>query len=140
MALSISSCLLVGRSASQRILRPACGLRFASTTGSDFLFQEGQRSSCLAMFGLEDTASQDDIKRRYFELAKQTHPDVASREPSDKADSCASGAAVRSATSSEQFNRLKDCYEVLSAPKKKEVPDWLREMREAYHNSKDPVP
>jgi len=39
-----------------------------------------QGDSAYRMLGLEATASDDEIKHRYRELAKRLHPDVAGRE------------------------------------------------------------
>ncbi len=53
-----------------------------------------------AILGLEDTATQDEIKRTYRGLVKQYHPDVN-----------------KAANATEIFNAIAEAYEVLSDPR-----------------------
>lgn len=61
-----------------------------------------------AMLGIEEDATQDEVKRAYRRLAKTLHPDLNKEDPE--------GAAV-------QFKRIKEAYEVLSNPLKREKYD-----------------
>lgn len=60
------------------------------------------------ILGIEEDATQDDVKRAYRKLAKMLHPDLNKNDPS--------GAA-------ERFKKVKEAYEVLSNPLKREKYD-----------------
>lgn len=66
------------------------------------------------LLGIEDDATQDDVKKAYRRLAKELHPDLNSERSTEK---------------SEKFKKIKDAYEILSNPLKRERYD-LNLMRE----------
>jgi len=61
-----------------------------------------------AILGIEEDATQEEVKRAYRKLAKNLHPDLNNQDPM--------GAA-------EKFKKVKEAYEVLSNPLKREKYD-----------------
>eukprot|EP00927_Polykrikos_kofoidii_P053767 TRINITY_DN4832_c0_g1_i1.p1 TRINITY_DN4832_c0_g1~~TRINITY_DN4832_c0_g1_i1.p1 ORF type:complete len:142 (-),score=8.99 TRINITY_DN4832_c0_g1_i1:257-682(-) len=99
----------------------------APPTGS--CLNEDERNVCLKLFGLGDGPWElGELKARYLELAKSCHPDAVGSE--SKSDAV------------EEFRRLRACYESLVRENDaaRQVPDWLKELRESYANSRDPFP
>lgn len=66
------------------------------------------------LLGIEDDATQEEVKKAYRRLAKELHPDINSDKTIENA---------------EKFKRIKDAYEILSNPFKRERYD-LNLMRE----------
>ncbi|MFW3146151.1 MAG: DnaJ C-terminal domain-containing protein [Thermoplasmatota archaeon] len=75
-----------------------------------------------SILGVEDDATQDEVKKAYRTLAKNLHPDL------NKEDQA--GAA-------ERFKKVKEAYEVLSNPLKREKYD-LELMRQAQNGGPPP--
>lgn len=67
-----------------------------------------------SILGIEEDATQDEVKRAYRKLAKTLHPDLNKEAPDDAA---------------ERFKKVKDAYEILSNPLKREKYD-LELMRQ----------
>ena len=65
------------------------------------------------VLGIEDDATQDEVKKAYRKLAKELHPDINKDDPNQAA---------------EKFKVVKDSYEILSNPLKREKYD-LQLMR-----------
>merc|ERR1719158_2478883 len=111
----------------QRLARQVVGPRGCAGLAGD----SEERAACLALLGLAPGASAVEVRGRYLELAKARHPDAAAQG--------ASGAGGK-AGAGDAFRRLRRCYEVLggSAAERggggrgasREVPAWLRELRE----------
>ena len=66
------------------------------------------KNKCLSILGIEDGASQDDIKKAYKKLALKYHP--------DKQDPCASDAEKQIAET--KFKELAEAYDLLMNPDK----------------------
>jgi DnaJ-class molecular chaperone len=66
--------------------------------------------NCYEILGVEKTASEEDIKKAYRELAKKYHPDVVQEEKEKKA-------------SEEKFKEINVAYEILSDPDKRKEYD-----------------
>ncbi|KAK9480183.1 hypothetical protein V1514DRAFT_326635 [Lipomyces japonicus] len=64
---------------------------------------EDGKSDPYGTLGVKDNASSSEIKKAYYKLAKQYHPDVNKDEGSEK-----------------RFHDIQDAYEILSNPQKKE--------------------
>lgn len=64
-----------------------------------------------AIMGLDEEASEDDIKKTYRKLARKYHPDVS-----------------KEADAEQKFKDLGEAYEVLGDPKKREEYDQLKKM------------
>jgi DnaJ domain/Transmembrane Fragile-X-F protein len=89
-----------------------------SFLGTDDGYNEdgSPRSSFYELLGLERDASPDDIKRAYKRQAVRMHPDKLAQR----------GQAVTSDDQA-QFTRMKEAYEVLSDPHKRETYDAIGE-------------
>ena len=68
------------------------------------------------VLGVAKTASEDEIKKAYRQLAKKYHPDL---NPGDK-------------TAEEKFKEVNEAYEVLSDPDKKSRYDQFRRHSSAH--------
>lgn len=71
--------------------------------------------------GLPSTASTDEIKRAYFKLARQYHPDQNPNDP----------------TATEKFTKIGKAYEVLSNPEKKKYYDQTGQIEDSYFDKQD---
>lgn len=72
------------------------------------------------ILGIEEDADEQDIKMAYRKLAKKYHPDVNKTDPKAK----------------EKFIKIKEAYETLKDPKKREIYDYKRKSRN-YEDLRD---
>lgn len=71
--------------------------------------------------GIQNTATPDEIKRAYFKLARQYHPDQNPNDP----------------TSTEKFQKIGKAYEILSNPEKKKYFDQTGTIEDSYFDKQD---
>ena len=65
------------------------------------------------VLGVPRTATADEIKRAYRQLARKHHPDLHS--------------AAERARAAERFKEINEAYEVLSDPEKRRLYEWALE-------------